>query len=77
MTATPTAEQIEQTRLVETDLLELIGRLQAEGIDLRVVMAGVATATATIMLNAWGAEAVPVWFARQSAMTMHLARPNA
>jgi len=71
---TPTAEQVEQCRLAEQDLIELISRLQAEGMDLRIIMAAIGTATASVMLNAWGGDAVPTWFARQSAMTMHLAR---
>ena len=70
----PTAEQVEHCRLAEQDMLELIGRLQNEGMDLRIIMAAIATATASVMLSAWGGDAVPTWFARQSAITMHLAK---
>jgi hypothetical protein len=70
----PTPEQIEQCRLAEQDMIELIGRLQAEGMDLRILMAAIGTATATVMLKVWGGPAVPAWFAEQLAMTMHLAK---
>ena len=66
----PTPEQVEHCRLVEQDLLELIKRLHVEGIDLRVIMAGLGTASTVVMTNAWGPDAASIWFAQQAAMTM-------
>lgn len=75
MTATtiPTADQVEHCRLAEQEVRELVGRLRVEGMDFRVIMAAIATATAGMVHEAWGGDAVPTWFARQAAMTMHLA----
>lgn len=70
----PTMEQIEQCRLAQQDIDELIGRLQAEGMDIRIILAALGTSTAAALLTAWGGQAVPTWFAQQSAMTMHLAK---
>lgn len=72
----PTAAQLEHCRLAEADIIELVGRLQGEGMDLRVIMAAIATASANIMLKAWGPQAVPSWFAQQAALTTHLAAGN-
>lgn len=66
----PTPAQIEHCRLAEQDMLELIRRLQTEGMDLRIILAGIGTATAAVMFDAWGPEAPSIWFAQQSAMTM-------
>lgn len=70
----PTVEQAEQCAIVQQDVIELIERLNKEGIDLRVVLAGLAAATSFIVMKAYGAKEVPVWFARQSALTMAWAK---
>ena len=70
----PTVEQAEQCCLVQQDVIELIERLNREGIDIRVVLAGLSAATSYTVMKAYGRKEVPAWFARQSAMTMALAR---
>lgn len=70
----PTVEQTDQCAIVQQDVIELIERLTNEGIDLRVVLAGLAAATSFTVMKAYGPKEVPVWFARQSAMTMAWAR---
>ncbi|CAN5202475.1 hypothetical protein BH10PSE13_BH10PSE13_00080 [soil metagenome] len=72
----PTAEQADQCTLVQQEVVELINRLADEGFDRRVLMAGVSSATAAAVLAFFGAKAVPIWFAQQSALTMHLAKPQ-
>jgi hypothetical protein len=70
---TPTVEQVEQCRLAEQDIIEVINRLQTEGMDLRVIMAAIGTATVKVLTPAWGEAAAFIWFARQSAMAMPIA----
>lgn len=70
----PTVEQAEHCSLVQHDILETIERLRMEGIDMRVVLAGLASATAASVLHTYGASEVSVWFAKQSVMTHHLSK---
>ncbi len=70
----PTVEQAEHCNLAQHEVIELINRLVAEGMDRRVVMAGVAAATAAAVMNFYGPNEVSIWFAKQSAMTMHLGK---
>lgn len=68
----PTAMQADQCAVVQQEFVELINRLADEGFDWRVVMAGLSAATAAAVQTHCGAATVPVWFAQQVALTMHL-----
>jgi hypothetical protein len=72
----PTPHQIDQAAIVQTELLEVMSRLHREGIDWRVVLTGAGCAIADTVNRNVGAGEVPVWFARMSAMTMHMAGPG-
>lgn len=69
----PTVEQADQCAIVQHDVIELITRLCDEGIDRRIVMAGLAAASASAVMAFYGANEVSPWFAKQAAMTVHLA----
>ena len=73
MIVEPTAEQNAQCAIVQQEVVELVNRLCNEGIDRRVVIAGLSAATAASVLTFYGPAEVSVWFARPAAMTMHLA----
>lgn len=73
MTDQPTPEQHAHAVLVQNEIAEVLHRLSAEGIDTRVILAGLATATAAAVMTAWGPQAVPSWFDKQADMTRHLA----
>ena len=73
MMTNPTAVQAEQCCIVQNELLETINRLIAEGIDYRVVLAGAGAAVAATVYHHLNGEAVSIWFAQQSALTMHFA----
>lgn len=73
--AKPTANQWEQSGLVQAEILEAIDRLMQEGIDWRIVLTGTSTALANLVMAKAGPDQVPVHFARLSAQTMHLAGP--
>lgn len=68
----PTVEQAEQCTIVQQEFVELVNRLCDEGFDRRIIMAGVAAATAASILTFYGPGEVTPWFAKQAAMTMHL-----
>lgn len=68
----PTVEQANQCAIVQQDVVELINRLCGEGIDRRVVIAGLAAASAATVMSFYGPDQVSTWFAKQAAMTMHL-----
>lgn len=76
MMVEPTAEQAEQCCIVQHEILENIERLRVEGIDLRIILSGLAAATASCVLHAYGASEVSIWFAKQSALTHHLSNPH-
>lgn len=70
----PTIEQAEQCALVQQDIIEIINRLAQEGIDRRVITAGLAAATAATVQTYYGPAEVCTWFAKQAAMTAHLGK---
>lgn len=70
----PTVEQAEHCLLVQHEAIELINRLKAEGIDPRVIMAGIAAAAAGAVQTFYGAEEVSIWFAKNAALTMNLGK---
>lgn len=72
----PTVEQAEQCAIAQQEIVETINRLVDEGIDRRVVTAALGAATAATVLAFYGAAEVPAWFAKQAAMTMHIAKPK-
>lgn len=69
----PTAEQQAQAVLVQQEIAEVLHRLSAEGIDTRIILAGLSSATAAAVMTAWGPQAIPGWFDKQADMTRHLA----
>ncbi|MET4595774.1 MULTISPECIES: hypothetical protein [unclassified Sphingomonas] len=71
----PTVEQAEQCAIVQQEIVEAINRLIDEGIDARVVMAGLGAASAAAVLHLYGAGEVTAWFAKQSVMTASLSKP--
>lgn len=64
----PTAQQRAQAELVQQDLIEEINRLIREGIDYRVVLAGVGSATADLIASTLGAAAVAPWHDMQAKL---------
>lgn len=58
----PTDEQQEQAILAQHDLCETINRLGREGIDPRVILAGLGAATADLITCNFGPDAVAPWF---------------
>ena len=68
----PTDEQCSQATIVQHDLLETINRLIIEGVDRRVIMAGVAAATADLITSSFGADFVAPWFDRQALLTREM-----
>jgi hypothetical protein len=71
----PTQLESDQAALVQAEILELMHRLNREGINWRVVLTGAGVAIADVVLRNVGPGEVPVWFATMSAKTMHLAKP--
>jgi hypothetical protein len=72
----PTPEQWEHSAIVQTEMLEVLARLNREGVDWRVCLVGATSAIAQILMENVGPAEVPVFFARQAATTMHLAKPE-
>lgn len=68
----PTDEQAQQAVLVHHDTSELIARLSREGVDARIIMAGLAAATSELVANAFGPSEVGGWFDRQAAMARQI-----
>lgn len=73
---TPNAEQEAQARLVQHDVVELINRLCLEGIDRRVIMAGLGTAIADLVTCTFGPSAVVPWFQKQADICADLRRES-
>lgn len=71
---TPTREQWDQSGIAQGDMLEIMSRLIDEGVDWRIVLTGAAGAIAHLVKAHAGEAEVPVWFARASALTLHLAQ---
>jgi hypothetical protein len=69
----PTQTQVDQAALVQTEILELLARLQAEGIDWRVLLTGTGCAIADVLNRNVGGAEIPKWFATMAAQTMHFA----
>ncbi len=67
----PSVEQAEQCAIVQQEVVELVNRLSAEGFDRRIIMAGMAAATAASVMSFYGPSEISKWFARQAVMTMH------
>lgn len=68
MTDQPTEEQQAHAILVQYQILENIGKLINEGIDVRVILAGVGSATASLIATTYGFPAVAPWFANQALL---------
>lgn len=71
----PTVEQAEQCAIAQQEIVETINRLVEEGMDRRIVSAALAAATAGTISAFYGPAEVSPWFAKQSVMTAHLAKP--
>lgn len=70
----PTVEQAHQCAIVQQEFVELVNRLLDEGIDRRILSAGIAAATNATIASFYGAEEVATWFAKQSVMAVGLAK---
>ena len=66
--ARPSDEQQQQALLVQHDVIEVLNRLAKEGIDRRIIMAGLGSATADLITCSFGPQAVAPWFDRQAEM---------
>lgn len=62
----PTAEQREQAVLAQHEIVETINRLIREGIDYRVVLAGVGSAAADFITCTVGRSAIAPWHDMQA-----------
>ena len=63
-----TSEQHEQATLVANELVEVINRAIREGIDPRVVIAGIGSAITDTITCVFGATAVVPWFEGQAKL---------
>jgi len=68
MSIQPTEEQQAHAIIVQNQLLEHFGSLINEGIDVRIIMAGIGSATAAMIAGAYGPAAVAPWFEEQAGM---------
>ena len=70
----PTQEQCEQALVVQRDFDELINRLLLEGIDVRVIMAGLSASTSGLLTTTFGAGCVPHWYEVQARVAADVLR---
>lgn len=73
---TPNAEQRTHAELVQQDIIELLNRLIREGIDPRVILAGIASASCDMLTNVFGQSSVVPWFEMQAKIARDLTKPN-
>ncbi|VVT16398.1 hypothetical protein SPHINGO361_140024 [Sphingomonas sp. EC-HK361] len=71
--STPTTKQLAEAEVTQADVIHLVKALEADGFDRLAVLTGLSTAMVVIVGTVLGEREVPVWFARQAAMTMHMA----
>ena len=71
--ASVTAQEIEQTAVVQAELLELMKRLVSDGFDWRCVLCGGGMAIAEMVGSIAGPAKVPAHFAQLAALTTCLA----
>lgn len=62
-----------QAEIANADLWETVKRWEAEGIHPRAALAALTSTLVTVVATTIAPDEVPVWFARLSAQTMHLA----
>ena len=74
MSHQPTQEQQDQALLVQMEIAEAVNRMSREGFDPRVLIAGMAAATADTVTTFFGNEAVAPWFAKQAEMVGEIMR---
>ncbi len=72
----PTPEQEAHAAIVAHDIVEIVNRLIREGIDPRVVIAGLGSATADTLTCVFGPTSVAPWFEGQGEMVRRLQRGN-
>lgn len=65
-------EQLEQSVIVEAELLHVMKGLVQDGFDYRVVLTGMMTATVDMVSNILGRDQVPVNFGRWAYLTSHM-----
>jgi hypothetical protein len=65
-------EQSEQAVIVQNELIECVNGLAREGIDPRIILAGIASASADLLTNVFGNTAVVPWFEGQAHMARQL-----
>lgn len=68
------SEQHDQCAIAAHDIIETINRLIREGIDERIVIAAIGSATADTITSVYGAHQVAPWFDKQAAMVRELQR---
>lgn len=73
----PTPRQNKQAERVQTEVVDLVNCLIREGIDPRVVIAGLGAATADTLTSVFGNTAVLPWFERQAAIARDVLRDGA
>lgn len=69
---TPSAEQEEQARLVQVDLVTVISEAINAGTDPRVALAGIAAAAADTLTSIFGQSAVVPWFEMQATIARRM-----
>ena len=72
MWITPTKLQDAQITLAQHDIVEMLNRLGREGMDPRIVLAGLAAATAGLLVSVFGSTAVAPWFEGQALIVRDL-----
>lgn len=72
MSDQPSPFDQDQGVLVQHEIVECINRLIIEGVDRRIIMAGVGAAACDLVTCTFGLGAVPTWFDEQAAVARAL-----
>lgn len=70
----PTPEQEAHATLAHHEIVETVNRLITEGMDCRVVLAGIGAAAADLITTKYGNQAVAPWFEKQAEMIDRVVR---
>ena len=72
----PSPQEKALADLARNDLVEVVNRLVREGMDPRIVIAGIGATAADAITCVFGNSAVAPWFERQGAMMREVIGPE-
>ena len=64
----PTPEQEAHATLAHHEFVEVTNRLITEGMDSRIILAGIGAAAADLIASKFGRQAAAPWFAKQAIL---------